>query len=186
MKKTTIKENLFVAEYMIHSNATKAALAMGASEASAGQTGFRMLKKAHIQAAIERGNRRALAKAEITKEMIVSELAKIAFSSIGAFIDVSTGEAVIDLAHVNGDELAAMQEITVDVLSEETKDDEGETRKIKSQVKRTKFKLYDKRAALNDLARMEGLFKDSLALTGKDGAPLPAMAFVRAKTPSDG
>jgi phage terminase small subunit len=60
---------------------------------------------------------------------------------------------------------AALAEVTVDAYAEGGGEDAR-------QVKKVRFKLHDKRAALVDLGRHYGLFKERMEHTGKDGAAL--------------
>jgi len=96
----------------------------------------------------------------VTEERVRAELAKLAFSTIGDFITVQKdGSAVTDLSGATTEQIAALAEITVD----EYQDGRGDDAR---PVKRIKFKLADKRAALVDLGRHLGMFKDNVNLNG--------------------
>lgn len=58
-----------------------------------------------------------------------------------------------------------MAEVTV----EDFMDGRGEGAR---EVRRIRFKLYDKRAALVDIGRHLGMFTDKVQLTGKNGGPV--------------
>lgn len=73
----------------------------------------------------------------------------------------SDGYAYVDLSRLTREQAAAIQEITV----EEYKEGTGEEAR---NVKRVKFKLADKRAALVDIGRHFGLFVDKKEI-GKPG-----------------
>jgi predicted ATP-grasp superfamily ATP-dependent carboligase len=76
---------------------------------------------------------------------------------------------VLDMSDVDRDKLAAVKEITSEVYTE----GRGEEAQ---RVKRTKFSLYDKRAALMDLAKLEGHIVDRQQLSGPNGGPIPLVS----------
>jgi hypothetical protein len=97
---------------------------------------------------------RAQVKFDVTTERVVGELARIGFANIQDYLTIGPdGEPHFDYAKIERDQAAALQEIVI----EEFKDGrDGEGRK----VRRIRFKLADKRAALVDLGRHLGLFVD--------------------------
>lgn len=74
------KHARFVAEYAKDLNATQAAIRAGYSVKTAASQGARLLTNAKIQAAVAALNAKALAKAEVTVERIVSEFSRYAFA----------------------------------------------------------------------------------------------------------
>lgn len=76
----TSMQQLFVAEYLVDLNATQAALRAGASPRSAYEMGSRWLKKVEVRDAIAIGIAGRIARTEVTADLIVKELAKIAFA----------------------------------------------------------------------------------------------------------
>ncbi len=94
---------------------------------------------------------KALKKLEITKEAILAELAKIAFANMQDYMVVGPdGAPTLNFRDLTRDQAAALTEVTV----EEFRDGRTESR----QVRRVKFKLGDKRAALVDLGKHFGMF----------------------------
>jgi phage terminase small subunit len=69
---------------------------------------------------------------------------------------------LVDVSQLTREQTAAIQEVTVDTYV----DGSGENAR---EVKRVKFKLADKRAALVDLGRHHRLFTDKFEHGGKDG-----------------
>lgn len=91
---------------------------------------------------------------DITMDKIVRELALLGFSNMKDYIQIaSDGSAYVDLSALTRDQAAAIGEVTSEVYM----DGAGEDAKA---VKRTKFKLADKRAALVDLGKHLGMFVD--------------------------
>jgi len=166
----TPKQERFIVEYVANANATRAAIAAGYSERSAHATGSDLLKLPEVMAEIERRKKaietRVLGKYEVTRERIVAELAKLGFSNMADFTAFDDeGNPVLDFTDVDRDKLAAVKEITSEVYTEGRGEDA-------QRVKRTKFSLYDKRAALMDLAKLEGHVVDRQQLTGANGGPI--------------
>jgi len=169
----TPQQEQFIVAYVAKPNATQAAITAGYSEKSARTQGARLIANANISEEIERRrnaiNKRVLGKYEVTRERIVEELAKLGLSNAGDYTSFDAdGNPVTDFSEVTRDQMAAVQEVTSEVYTE----GRGENAQ---QVRRTKFKLYDKRAALMDLAKLEGHVVDRQQLTGANGGPIQTM-----------
>lgn len=108
---------------------------------------------------------RELARAEITPDRVIQEMARIGFANMGDFITVqSDGSAVLDLtvAQKRPDLMAAIQEITVDEYTEGRGD-------AARDVKRVRVKLHPKIPALEKLGEHLGIWKGA----GAQPPPLP-------------
>lgn len=96
-------------------------------------------------------------------DRIQDELAKIAFFNIGEVIEVTEeGDIIFNYDEATMEEFAAIGEITVETYVEGRGEDA-------QTVKRVKVKPYDKKAALDSLARIHGMFNDKL-LVGDEGS----------------
>lgn len=105
-------------------------------------------------------------KAEVDVARVLAELAKIGFANMMDYSRVTEeGEPFIDLSEMSRDQAAAIQQFTVEDFKEARGEDVRDVRKVT-------FKLYDKRAALVDIGKHLGMFKELHELTGKDGAAL--------------
>jgi phage terminase small subunit len=94
---------------------------------------------------------KAIEKLAITKEAILSELAKIAFANMQDYMKVGPdGAPTLNFKDLTRDQAAALVEITV----EEFRDGRTDAR----EVRRVKFKLGDKKGALVDLGKHFGMF----------------------------
>ncbi len=132
----------------------------------------RLSANEHIAARVEEILSKAAKKVGITIERVLDELAKLGFSNMLDYTTVgSNGDPFVDLSQLSRDKASAIQEITV----EDFTDGRGEDTR---DVKRIKFKLYDKRAALVDLGKHLGMFKEKVEFTGKDGAPISIITNV--------
>lgn len=77
--KLNAKQKLFVKEYLIDKNASRAARAAGYSEKSSASIGEENLRKPDIAAAVDKGLAKLAQKADISAERVTKELAEIAF-----------------------------------------------------------------------------------------------------------
>jgi phage terminase small subunit len=165
----TAKQRRFVDEYLIDLNATQAAIRAGYSAKTASQIGEQNLRKLEIQAVLTERMKDREKRTEITQDKVLAELAKIGFSDIRKAVKWGDGIAVADpesgaIEIVNGISLIGSDQIddaTAASISEVSQTAQG-----------LKVKMHDKRAALVDIGRHLGMFKDKVELTGKDGQAL--------------
>lgn len=169
MKALTPKQERFVAEYLIDLNATAAARRAGYSAKTAEQQGPRLLGNVAVAQAIGRRQAKIAEKLEVTQERVVAELAKLGFANMADYMRAGPdGDPFLDFSALTRDQAAALTEVTVDDFV----DGRGEDARA---VRRVKFKLADKRAALVDLGKHLGMFTDKVTLTGPDGGPLQVL-----------
>ncbi len=154
MPDLTPKQERFVQEYLVDLNATQAAIRAGYSARTAHVQGSRLLTNARIASEISIGRASNTEKLGVTQEMVVSELKKLGFSNMLDYMRVGPdGDPRLDFSSLTRDQAAALTEVTVDEYTDGRGDDARE-------VKRVKFKLSDKRAALYDLGKHLGMFID--------------------------
>lgn len=172
----TPKQEAFVREYLIDLNATQAAIRAGYSAATAYSQGQRLLKDVEISAAIEKAMAERSMRTNITQDQVVRELARIGFVDIRKVVTWTNGATGFD-----EDEAEETGEVRISVANFVmlTPSDEidAETAAAISEISQTKdgalkVKLHDKRAALVDLGRHLGMFKDKVEVTGKDGGAI--------------
>jgi phage terminase small subunit len=144
------KHELFVAEYLISTNATKAAIAAGYAENSAAVTGCKLLRKANIQAAIEAETAKRFTKLEITAERVLKELARIAFFDPRKLFNADGSPKQIN--ELDDDTAAVIAGLQVQELLAGT----GDNKHAHSLSR--KYKLADKRGALELLGKRLNLF----------------------------
>jgi phage terminase small subunit len=166
MSGLTRKQAMFVAEYLVDLNATQAAIRAGYSARNAGKIGPELLGKTRVSAAIEVAQEARAQRTGITADRVVAELAKLAFVNMADYLRANPGgDPYLDFSALTRDQAAALSEVTV----EDFKHGRGEDAR---DVRRVKFKLADKRAALVDLGRHLGLFVDKHELSGPNGRPI--------------
>jgi phage terminase small subunit len=114
--------------------------------------GHENLRKPEIAAAIAEAQNKRAERAELTADMVVDELRKIAFANMDDYMKATPGgDPYLDFSRLTRDQKAALHEVTI----EDFVDGRGEDARA---VKRVKFKLHDKLGALDKLGRHLGLF----------------------------
>lgn len=110
----------------------------------------------------ESGNPDGRPKCTKSPSEVLQEIEKLGFSNMQDYMRLSEGGAAyIDFSALTREQAAAIQEITVD----EYVDGKGEDQR---EVRKTKFKLADKRGALELLARHHKLLTDKLEVGADD------------------
>lgn len=110
-------------------------------------------------------------KHEITKDRIVSELAKIAFADIRQAVrwGRSPTDTTSENAAPNGLGIFPVELVPSEVISDEVAAAVSEVSLTQTGVK---IRMYDKKSALVDLAKMLGFMVEKHEHTGKDGGPI--------------
>lgn len=163
----TDKQEAFAQHYAINGDAIEAYKAAGYSwqnmksetvRVRAAEVAANSTVSVRIAELQQRVSERALKRFDITADRILQELAAIAFVNFMDFVDVNphSGEAKVDLRKIDRMQGAAIGTYKVKTYPEKGMDGEFET------VKEVEFKLLDKRAALVDLGKHVGLFKEKV------------------------
>jgi phage terminase small subunit len=148
----TPKQLRFVEEYLIDLNATQAAIRSGYSEKTAKVIGAENLTKPDIAAAIKAAQAARSQRTQITADMVVQELARIGFSNMRSFTKFGPdGVTLKDIDDLDEDAARCIAEVS------ETKTKDGGS---------IKFKLHDKKGALDSLGRHLGIFVDKTEHSG--------------------
>lgn len=159
-KKLTAKQERFCNEYLIDLNATQAAIRAGYSEKTATAIGAENLTKPNIQEFIQEVREKDANDAGITRHMVISEYAKLAFFDIRKVLNVDGG--LKDTTEWDDDSAAAIAGL------ESYDEKERESGMVLGTVR--KIKVSDKRAALDSLCKVLGFNAPTkVAATNKDG-----------------
>lgn len=145
----------FIDEYLAdpERNATKAARRAGYAFSSAAQSASNVLRLPHVKAALEERQGKLLESFGITETRILQELAKIGFSNIQDFSALTEeGRSIRDVPR---EHTAAIKEITIE-----------QTDNGRFSVKKTKLSLADKQAALVQMGKHLGMFKEKVEHSG--------------------
>jgi len=141
----------FVIEYMKDLNATQAAIRAGYKTTNADAHSYRLLRRPDIAAALDQQLEARKAATRLMSTRVLMEYMRIAFANMRDFADWGPDGLVLREKGATDDaKTAAISEIVP-----------------AANGKGTKLKLYDKKAALDALARHLGLF-DATASLGED------------------
>ena len=173
----TPKQRAFLREYLLDLNATQAAIRAGYSDATAYSQGQRLLKHVEVAKAIEGAMSARAKRTDITADRVLQELAKIGFSDIRKAVKSQSG-LITEEDNPDGGDIAVIKTVvtnTVQMVASDEIDDD--TAACISEVSQNatggiKIKLHDKRAALVDIGKHLGMFKERVEHTGKDGGPI--------------
>lgn len=124
-----------------------AAISVGCSEKSAATTANRWLKNDKVIKKIEQLRKNINKKLELSAESVIYEYMKLGMTNLTDLIDLSSGTPKFkDLEMINPDHLAALQSVAV------------------TPQGAVKFKMHDKKGALDSLAKHLGILKDGVEI----------------------
>jgi phage terminase small subunit len=136
----------FIAEYLIDYDPVRAAIAAGYSKKSAYNNSQKMLKITEIALEINVRSREILAKCEMSASEVCLRLTRIARVNLGHYCKWGpNGVEVIPSDQLTEEQRECVSEVVEDVTVNGSK---------------VKFKLFDKKAALDSLAKRHGLFQE--------------------------
>ena len=148
MAKLTNKQKKFIDEYLVDLNATQAAIRAGYKEKAAYRTGAENLRKPQIQEEIQRRMQERQQRTEVTQDMVVKELAAIAFAKATDYVEIRS----------NGVCSTVVIKPTTDLSDQQIRAIAG----IKEGANGIEIKLNDKEKALELLGRHLGMWNDKL------------------------
>jgi len=154
----TSKQKRFVDEYLIDLNATQAAIRAGYSEKTATEQASRLLTLVKVQEAISASTQKQQERTQITADRVLNEYARLAFFDPRKLFDDEGRPKPIQM--LDDDTAAALAGLDF----QEVYEGFGEERQFIGYTK--KYKLVDKKGALDSIARHLGMFNDKLSVTG--------------------
>jgi phage terminase small subunit len=135
-----------------------AAISAGYSAKTARSQAHKLLRKKAVKEYISAKKQELLGKLNITQEMIIEEMAKIAFANVTDYLDWNSEELIIKPSYeIPAHKRAAIAEIS---------------RTYTKGQSVISFKLHPKLAALIQLGKHLGIFQDKVQVTGKDDQPI--------------
>lgn len=148
MTKLTDKQKKFIDEYLVDLNATQAAIRAGYKEKAAYRTGAENLRKPQIQEEIQKRMEERQKRTEITQDMVLQELAAIAFARATDYVSVMGGMVQVkDTDQLSDSQIAAIAG-------------------IKETQNGIEVKLGSKEKTLELLGRHLGMWNDKLDVAG--------------------
>lgn len=160
-RKLTPKQQLFARNYLLDLNGTKAAVRAGYSKRRAQQQATRLLTNGLVLGEIRRLQDKRIQRLGITIDWVLRELALMGFANMLDYIRIDrTGTATVDLSRLDRDRAAAIVEIVVEECV--APPGPGDHHR---KMRRTRIRLRDKLAALEDLGKHLKLFTDRKSLS---------------------
>lgn len=151
-RRLTNRQKRFVEEYLIDLNGMQAAIRAGYSKKTASVIAAQNLIKLNVIEYLQVKQAKLQKRTEVTQDNVILELAKLAFSDMRSFVSWgSSGVKLNDSNNLKDADAACVAEVS------ETVTKEGGS---------IKFKLHDKRGALELLGKHLGILGDRLHLSG--------------------
>lgn len=142
------KQKTFCDEYLIDLNGTQAAIRAGYSPKTANEQASRLLANVNIRTYIDKAIAERSKRTGINADVVVRELARVAFLNPRKLIDLKHGTVLPD---ASDDDLAAIQYVKTKTY----KSEQGE-------IIETEIRFNDKNRALELLGKHLGLFKEKI------------------------
>lgn len=181
MAKMTLRQQRFCDEYLIDLNATQAAIRAGYSEKRASEQAYQLLQKTTVQDYIRKKKMERIERTEIAQDMVLRELALIAFSNAADYAAVIEKDA---MAEVDGQMIQLFDSEgnpvkyrTVEpVLTENlTESQKRALSVIKKGRDGFEVKPYDKVRALELIGKHIGMFEEKVAVSGEGNNPMAGL-----------
>ena len=157
----TEKQERFVEEYLVDLNATQAAIRANYSKKTAYSQGQRLLKNVEVQEAIQTAVKKRSERTEITQDMVLKELASVAFANGTDFARVVVREEPVHVVDEDGQLQQVVKKVQKVELFDTEKVDEKKRAAIAS-IKEGKYGIevssYDKIRALELIGKHLGMF----------------------------
>lgn len=187
MAKLTAKQQRFCDEYLIDLNATQAAIRAGYSERTAMEQGYQLLQKTSVQERIQQRKSDRVERTEITQDMVLKELAIIAFSNAADYANIIEKDAMVEVegnmipmldADGNQVKYRTVEPVLTDDLTEEQK-------RALSVIKKGRdgfeVKPYDKVRALELLGKHLGMWTEKVEVETKSRSPYDELSVEELK-----
>lgn len=165
-KALSLKQQRFVAEYLIDLNASAAYERAGytGKASTRNVNASRMLANAKVRAAITEGMKARADATGVTQERVVSELELLAFSSVDHYQLDDLGNVTL-AEHAPAHAMRALSSIKRKVITRGS----GKARQVTREVE---LKLWDKPSTLRMSGQHLGMFIEKHEHSGKNGGPI--------------
>jgi phage terminase small subunit len=160
------KEKTFISEYLVDLNGSQAAIRAGYSRKSVAKMAYLILKRPRVIEAIAQAQAERLAVIDMRAEDVLTELSAVARGNVLDYMRIGpSGEPVVDFSGLDRTHAAALSEITVEDFADSRTASKRDGRRVK-------FRMHDKVAALDKLAKHFGLLRERVSHENPDGSPL--------------
>lgn len=182
MAKLTARQQRFADEYLVDLNGKQAAIRAGYSERTAEAQASRLLSNVKVQHYIQKRKQERVERTEITQDMVLFELAAIAFSNAADYAAVVEKEATMETAEgdviplFDKDGNPVMYRTVEPVLTADLTDRQ---KRALSVIKKGRdgfeVKPYDKIRALELIGKHIGMFTDKVEVAGEINNPMAGL-----------
>ena len=172
------RQKRFCDEYLIDLNATQAAIRAGYSEKTAYSMGQRLLKNVEIQNQLQKRKQDRVERTEITQDMVLYELANIAFSNAADYAAVVEKDLMVEHEGTeypvldNDGNPVKYRTVEPVLTSDLTENQKRALAVIKKGRDGFEIKPYDKIRALELLGKHLGMFTDKVEVSGEVNNPM--------------
>ena len=185
--KLTPKQQRFCDEYLIDLNATQAAIRAGYSEKTACEQGARLLANVKVQHYLQKRKKERVERTEITQDMVLYELANIAFSNAADYAAVVEKDAMTEVDGVMIPALDAegkpVKYRTVEPVL--TKDLTEQQKRALAVIKKGRdgfeIKAHDKVRALELLGKHLGMWEEKVIVENHNKSPYDELSVEELK-----
>jgi phage terminase small subunit len=153
MAKLTPKQRAFCDEYLIDLNVTQAAIRAGYTPIYADSKAYKLLEKPEIKEYIDKRMEDRQKRTEITQDIVLEELRKIALAKPTDFFQV--------------EDMGQYKQVNIIPTKDIPEDKVGAIASIKQGANGIEVKLHDRLKALELIGRHLGMFNDRLEINGK-------------------
>lgn len=181
MNKLTDKQKIFCDEYLVDLNATRAykvAYPKVKRDETVNAAASRMLRNVKVAEYIEQRMKDREKRTEITQDMVLQELVKVAMANGTDFARVVKRNTVKIGYDERGNEIRrAYDHLDVEVIDTDSlsADKKAAIAGIKQGANGIEVKLNDKVKALELIGRHLGMFKDKIELSGQVNNPVKGL-----------
>jgi len=176
--KLNARQQRFCDEYLIDLNATQAAIRAGYTEKYANTNAPKLLQNTTIQAYIEKRKQDRVERTEITQDMVLYELANIAFSNVADYAGIVEKDVMVEhegteIPVLDNDGNPVKYRTVEPVLTADlTENQKRALAVIKKGRDGFEIKTYDKIRALELLGKHLGMFTDKVEVSGEVNNPM--------------
>lgn len=185
--KLTAKQQRFCDEYLIDLNATQAAIRAGYSEKTAQMQSSRLLSNVMVQHYLQKRKQERVERTEITQDMVLYELANIAFSNAADYAAVVEKDAMTEvegnMIPVLDAEGKPVKYRTVEPVL--TKDLTEQQKRALAVIKKGRdgfeIKPHDKVRALELLGKHLGMWEEKVIVENHNKSPYDELSVEELK-----
>lgn len=159
IKKLTIKEQLFVENYLQHFNGARAVREAGFKVTAHKEYACKILTKVDVKAAVDASLKKVCERNEVNQNKVVQDLLRMADAKMDDYVEVVRTEH----EDQNGKVFATTEQL---MLKDWDDMDTSMIKEIQQTKHGIKIKLYDRQKANETLSRYHGILIDNVKLEG--------------------